>query len=109
MLWENLLLFAYDNCVFDSEHSTSSRFGRCFCHLSSAWFLTMFVQYIRPPSILIGSLQPLSGSVGNAVRQSRMTFAESVITHRIFVDFSYEQRNKYSAGRGHFVRKLEMF
>lgn len=67
----------------------------------------MLPQYIRPPSILIGSAQPLSGSVGNSVRQFRTTFVESDITHRIFVDFN-KQRIKYSAGRGHFVRKLEM-
>ena len=64
------------------------------------------VKYIRPPSILIGSAEPLSGSVGNAVRLFIKTFAESVLTRRTFVDFSYEQRNKYSVGCGHFVRKI---
>jgi hypothetical protein len=38
MLWQNLLLFAYDNGVLDCEHSPRSRFGRCLRHLSSSWF-----------------------------------------------------------------------
>jgi hypothetical protein len=106
MLWQNLLLFAYDNCVLDCEHSPRSRFSRCFCHLFSSWFLMMLVQFIRPPSIAIGAVQPLvSGTVGTAVRQFITNFSESFLTQKKLVDFSFEQRNKRSAGRGHFVRK----
>lgn len=56
----------------------------------------MLVQFIRPPSIVIGSPVPLSGtgSIGDGVSQFITTFAESVITRRTIVDFSYEQRNK---------------
>ena len=82
MHWQNLLLFAYDNCVLDREHSPRSRFGRCFCHLFSSWFLMMLMQWIRPPSITVGSVQPLSGSSGSAVRQFLTIFAESVLTRR---------------------------
>ena len=53
-------------------------------------FLMMLVQFIRPPSITIGSVQPLTGS---GVRQFITTFAESILTRRIFVGFSYERRN----------------
>lgn len=68
MLWQDLLLFAYDNCVLDCEHSTRSRFGRCYYRLSSSWFLIILVQFIRPPSIVIGSVDPLTGSDDNGVR-----------------------------------------
>ena len=78
MHWQNLLLFAYDNCVLDCEHSPRSGFGRCFCYLFNSWFLMMLVQYIRPPSISIGTVQPLAGSASSAVRQFITTFAEKV-------------------------------
>ena len=103
MLWQDLLLFAYDHCVLDCEHSSRSRFGRCFYHLFSALILMIRVQFIRPPSIIIGSPVPSSG---DAVSQFGTSSAESVITRSTFVDFSYYQRNKYRASSGHFVRKI---
>jgi hypothetical protein len=80
MYWQNLLLLAYDNCVLDCEHSPCSRFGKRSCHFLTTWFFMILVQWIRPPSITIGSVQPLSAS---DVRRYIMTYAESVLTRRI--------------------------